>query len=167
MNNFKYSFLFSFLLANGTYDISSHNTGQLWNLRLNQEFSNFVIKSSDEYHLDEKKLVSVLARSPLINKKERSDILIDFPSPEGEFINFEMYESPVMPPHLSVKYPMIKTYTGRGLDNPNDRVSVTINNNEIKIDFNFKNLVSPYEVLESPDGRKLGMLIKNIKIIPI
>ena len=40
-----------------------------------------------------------------------------------------------------------------------------INNNEIKIDFNFKNLVSPYEVLESPDSRKLGILIKNIKII--
>jgi len=41
-----------------------------------------------------------------------------------------------------------------------------IKNNEIKIDFNFKNPVSPYEVLESPDGRKLGILIKNIKITP-
>ena len=42
-----------------------------------------------------------------------------------------------------------------------------IKNNEIKIDFNFKNLVSPYEVLESPDSRKLGILIKNIKISQI
>ncbi len=41
-----------------------------------------------------------------------------------------------------------------------------IENNEIKIDFNFKNLVSPYEVLESPDSRKLGILMKNIKITP-
>ena len=41
-----------------------------------------------------------------------------------------------------------------------------IDNNEIKIDFKFKNLVSPYEVLESPDSRKLGILVKNIKIIP-
>ena len=40
-------------------------------------------------------------------------------------------------------------------------------NNEIKIDFNFKNLVSPYEVLESPDSRKLGILAKNIKIFSI
>ena len=39
-----------------------------------------------------------------------------------------------------------------------------IKNNEIKIDFNFKNLVSPYEVRESPDSRKLGILIKAIKI---
>ena len=37
-------------------------------------------------------------------------------------------------------------------------------NNEIKVDFNFKNLISPYEVLESPDSRKLGILVKSIKI---
>ena len=132
MNNFKYLFLFSFLLSNGIHDISSQNTGQLWELRLNHEFSNLKNKRSVEYHLDEKKLISALTRSPLISKKERSDILMDFPSPEGKFINFEMYESPVMPQYLSGKYPMIKTYTGRGLDNPNNRVSITIKNNEIK-----------------------------------
>jgi len=42
-----------------------------------------------------------------------------------------------------------------------------IENNEIKIDFNFKNPVSPYEVLESPDSRKLGILVKNIIMSPI
>ena len=39
-----------------------------------------------------------------------------------------------------------------------------IKNNEIKIDFNFKNLVTPYEVLKSPDSRKLGILVKNIRL---
>lgn len=39
-----------------------------------------------------------------------------------------------------------------------------INEDEIKIDFNFKNPISPYEVFESPDSRKLGILVKNIKI---
>ena len=38
--------------------------------------------------------------------------------------------------------------------------------NEIRIDFSFKNPNSPYEVLETPDSRKLGILIKSIKIIP-
>ena len=42
-----------------------------------------------------------------------------------------------------------------------------IKNDEIKIDFNFKNLVSPYEMLETPDARKLGILTKKIKITPI
>ena len=51
-----------------------------------------------------------------------------------------------------------------------DEVAAATNNeknNEIKIDFKFKNLVSPYEVLESPDSRKLGILVKNIAINPI
>jgi len=39
-----------------------------------------------------------------------------------------------------------------------------VKDNVIKIDFNFKNPVSPYEVFESPDSRKLGILIKNIEI---
>ena len=42
-----------------------------------------------------------------------------------------------------------------------------IKNNEIKIDFNFKKPISPYEVLEGPDSRKLGILVKNIKISPV
>ncbi len=75
-------------MSNGTYDISSQNTGQLWELRLNNEFSNPKNKRSVEYHLDEKELISTLTRSPLINKKERSDILMDFPSPEGKVYKF-------------------------------------------------------------------------------
>tara|TARA_Y100000590_G_C15736741_1_gene1018782 strand:+ start:871 stop:3015 length:2145 start_codon:yes stop_codon:yes gene_type:complete len=35
--------------------------------------------------------------------------------------------------------------------------------NIIKIDFKFKDLISPYEVLESPDSRKLGLLLKSVK----
>ncbi len=70
MNNFKYLFLFSFLLSSGTYDLSSQNTGQLWGLRLNQEFSNLKDKRSAEYYLDVKNLISALTRSPL-NKQKR------------------------------------------------------------------------------------------------
>ena len=40
-------------------------------------------------------------------------------------------------------------------------------NNEVKVDFKFKNLISPYEALESPDSRKLGILLESIKIMPI
>ena len=36
-----------------------------------------------------------------------------------------------------------------------------------KIDFHFKNLVSPYETYESPDSRKLGILLKKIRISEI
>ena len=56
-------------------------------------------------------------------------------------------------------------------NNQDEKIEILINkklikNNEIKIDFDFNNPTSPYEALESPDSRKLGILIKNIKIIP-
>ena len=35
---------------------------------------------------------------------------------------------------------------------------------EIKIDFNIKNPISPMEILESPDSRKLGILLKSIEL---
>ena len=35
-------------------------------------------------------------------------------------------------------------------------------NNVYKIDFKFSNIVSPLESLQSPDARKLGLLIKSI-----
>jgi hypothetical protein len=37
-------------------------------------------------------------------------------------------------------------------------------NKEIKIDFNIKNPISPLEILESPDSRKLGILLKSIEL---
>lgn len=37
-------------------------------------------------------------------------------------------------------------------------------NNEVKVDFHFKNLISPLDALESPDSRKLGILVKHIRI---
>ena len=37
-------------------------------------------------------------------------------------------------------------------------------NKEIKIDFNIKNPISPMEILESQDSRKLGILLKSIEL---
>ena len=57
-------------------------------------------------------------------------------------------------------------------NNQDEKFQITIkkelmNNDEIKIDFEFKNPIAPYEVLESPDSRKLGILVKNITISSI
>ena len=57
--------------------------------------------------------------------------------------------------------------------NKDQKIEILINkdlikgNGEVKIDFDFKNLTSPYEALESPDSRKLGILAKSIGLYPI
>ena len=40
----------------------------------------------------------------------------------------------------------------------------TFEGNDIKVDFHFKNPISPFEVLASPDSRKLGILLKEIEL---
>jgi hypothetical protein len=52
----------------------------------------------------------------------------------------------------------------------NQYIDVTLKKEDLtnelhKIDFKIKNPVSPVSLLESPDGRNLGILVKSIKII--
>ena len=45
-------------------------------------------------------------------------LLIALPLPDGSTGQFEIYESSVMAPALAAQFPQIKTYAGRGVDDP-------------------------------------------------
>jgi len=71
--------------------------------------------------------------SPKSSQQKHSDVKLDFPTPRGELIQFEMFETPVMPVPLANRFPQISTYSGRGIINPNLRVSVTLYEDTAKI----------------------------------
>ena len=87
-----------------------------------------LIKSLNEGYLSD-----LIEKAPLISSNIKSKINLEFPTPDNDIIQFEIYESPVMPINLSKKYPNIKTYTGKGINNPNDRISITASNSGFKI----------------------------------
>ncbi len=45
-------------------------------------------------------------------------LTIDLPTPEGGFAKFRIWRVPVMHPSMEAAYPNIRTYAGRGVDNP-------------------------------------------------
>lgn len=70
--------------------------------------------------LDRSSIAATLAAAPM----ERTDaarsnpVVLSLPSPDGKFQRFAVVESPVMEPGLAAKHPEIKTYAGRGIDDP-------------------------------------------------
>jgi hypothetical protein len=83
--------------------------------------------------IDVTQLRGSLLQAPLAISKNKVTIILDFPTPLGDFIAFEIVETPVMPELLAKRFPGIRTFTGRGINNPNDRVSITLNNNTVKV----------------------------------
>jgi len=70
--------------------------------------------------LDRSSISAMVAAAPM----ERTDaarsnpVVLSLPDPDGNFQRFAIVESPVMEPGLAAKHPEIKTYAGRGIDDP-------------------------------------------------
>jgi hypothetical protein len=80
------------------------------------------------FRLDFIKLKQLLANAPQDSQNSQSNLIIEFPNPEGELIQYRIYEAPVMEKELSDKYPDIKSYSGSNVNNPSEtiRFSVTL-----------------------------------------
>ena len=69
-----------------------------------------------------------LLEAPLRFSAEANEnfITISIPMPDGTFQKFKVFESPLMPPGLSQKFPQIKTFTATGVSNPNATAKIDI-----------------------------------------
>jgi len=72
------------------------------------------------YSLDQAAFRTALTRVPLESdvSLKRTTEVIALPMPDGGFARFAIVESLVMEPELAAKFPEIKTYLGKGLDDP-------------------------------------------------
>jgi hypothetical protein len=72
------------------------------------------------FHLQHSQLRPLLNRAPKESSRlaASSDAVISLPQPDGTQARFRFVESSVMPAELAARYPEIKTYAGRGVDDP-------------------------------------------------
>ncbi|MET0334732.1 MAG: M12 family metallo-peptidase, partial [Rhizobacter sp.] len=70
--------------------------------------------------LDRASMAGLLAAAPMefTDAARRGALVVSLPDPSGGFQRFAVVESPVMEPGLAAKHPDIKTYSGRGIDDP-------------------------------------------------
>jgi hypothetical protein len=72
------------------------------------------------YTLDHSAMKSALADAPQ-ERSEAADaqpLVLQLPTPTGGFERFALVESPVMEPALAARHPEIRTYSGKGIDDP-------------------------------------------------
>ena len=79
--------------------------------------------------LDRTSLVAAMAAAPAeyTSAARGNPLVLSLPDPAGAFQRFKIVESPMMEPGLAARHPDMKTYAGRGVDDPTAtlRLSVT------------------------------------------
>jgi hypothetical protein len=80
------------------------------------------------YQLNLKSLKNKLKNLPKRNEKlAKSSTVLSFPNENGKFEAYEIFEASIMEESLQKKYATIRSYIGKGIDNPSSiiRFSVT------------------------------------------
>ena len=92
--------------------------------------------------------------------KKKLNLIIDF-----ETYNSNMKENFELEIYLNNELmEKINLYKNKGLKKVNIKLDDKFNDKDIEINFRFKNLISPYDIFESPDARKLGILLNSLLI---
>ena len=78
--------------------------------------------------LDRSGLSAVLAAAPAeFSAAARSrPMIVSLPHPGGGWQRFELVDSPVMEPGLAARHPNIRTYSGRGIDDPTATLRMSV-----------------------------------------
>lgn len=85
----------------------------------------------DLYELSLDDLKNKLGKAPKRNYlTNKSVVKVRFPNPEGTFDNFEIFEASVMAENLQNKFPNIKSYYGKSVNDSNKTIHFTVSKND-------------------------------------
>ena len=70
------------------------------------------------FELDVTVLKNILTNTPKRNGGLKSDVIVSFPDADGIMNRYTVLENSNMDPELEAKYPAIKSYVGKGIEDP-------------------------------------------------
>lgn len=82
--------------------------------------------SFDLYELDLAGLSASLQGSPFRGKLAAREVTVEFPSVTGVFERYTIMETNTLHPDLQAKYPGIKSYAGKGIDDPSATIRFSV-----------------------------------------
>ncbi len=97
---------------------------------INKSFSQrFEVHNGQQFSFDEalfkKELIGISAA-------RKNFKIVYFPDEKGQLMAFQVFETPVFSPELSKKYPNIKSYSGRSIDQKNTKIRFSVSHNGIQ-----------------------------------
>lgn len=108
-----------------TFFANSYGQNSLWTKTSNERVSQLakmdratIPTQFDLYKLDFQAMKSQLQNAPLDSSNSISNVIVSFPNSSGQLQQYMIYEAPVMEKGLSDKFPNIKSYSGKGIDDP-------------------------------------------------
>ncbi|QBA21681.1 T9SS type A sorting domain-containing protein [Chryseobacterium indologenes] len=84
-----------------------------------------VFEDPQLFHLNISGLKNVLAKAPK-RVTEKSEVIISFPNSTGKMEHFKVTENSNFEPELASKYPDIKSYIGKGVEDPASKVYFSV-----------------------------------------
>ncbi|WP_405351228.1 reprolysin-like metallopeptidase [Nonlabens sp. Asnod3-H03] len=92
----------------------------------NLENRNFTPDNYLTYNLDIDGLKQFVTGSPMRFTTSHSNVVVSMPNADGDFYDFEIFETQIMENSLSAKYPSIKTYLGLNVNDAADVIRFSI-----------------------------------------
>jgi len=130
---FSNYFYLAFCLIFAT-SISAQTSDKLWNKKMTSELSSLskierrsIPTAYEVYNLDINELKHQLQDSPKRKGKSvKSSTILSFPTANGILEKYEVFEASILNEELQKKYPAIKSYIGRNIENPSSVVRFSI-----------------------------------------
>ncbi len=98
---------------------------------MDKEYRNFEPSRYELHSLNTLLLEQHISNAPLRDSNITSDVIVTFPTINGQTESFRIYEAPVLDEALTERFPDIKSYVGQDIKNPSTVIRFSISKNGV------------------------------------